>query len=505
MSSSWATASPRSVAAERAGEVDGRQEAVRGADRVDLEACARGRSAPSPAPASAIVADRTRPSPSARTITWPQAILRTVRAVAGVLDEPAGIGGHPRARAQPVAPARRLHDGHDLGAPACQLRRDRQQERAGAGQQHAAARARRPGPWPAPARRRRSSRPGSVQPGKATGGRRRRWPARRPRRAPRARSSPSAAARPARARAHTDAPASTCRAGGGELARSARARRAGSERGASSPTSSKRRRQICPPGAAYSSISTTDAPARAAARAAVIPAGPPPTTATSTYSSITRSSVRAPQAPTYRQLSNVARPRFAICRNSDAPRLTGPPHPSRTLIVNSRRVCHMEASQAASGSRRGGGRRTLSVAAPALAQTPPVIDTTGGKTAAGVRLRGRDPRAGVHRVALRLRQQQRQGHHRDRHQAPEGHQRGPEGAGDHGPEPVLLDARARQRVPAQARLRRRRPARPVAAVLRQLLRPARLRRDPDGHDRDQQLDRAARPSTTSPTTSARRS
>ena len=167
-------------------------------------------------------------------------------------------------------------------------------------------------------------------------------------------------------------------------------------------------------------------------------------------------------------------------------RLTRPPHTSRNQSTRGGGL--HDSQDGESGSpRRWSPHRCRR--APAHAQTPPVIDTTGGKTQPGVRLRRRDPRAGLHRLPLRHRQGRRQRHHRDRHHAPEGHQRGPEGAGGDGPEPVLLDARPRQRVRAQARLRRRRPARPVAAVLRQLLRPARLRRDPDGHGRHQQLDR----------------
>ena len=64
------------LAAERAGEVDGREEAVGGADRVDLEGALLPAGDQS-GPASAIVALCTRPSPSARTITWPQTIRRT--------------------------------------------------------------------------------------------------------------------------------------------------------------------------------------------------------------------------------------------------------------------------------------------------------------------------------------------------------------------------------------------------------------------------------------------
>ena len=60
-------------------------------------------------------------------------------AVTGVVEEPAGMGRHPRGGAQPVAPARRLGDGHNVRTPRLQLRRDGEQERARAGEQHAPA------------------------------------------------------------------------------------------------------------------------------------------------------------------------------------------------------------------------------------------------------------------------------------------------------------------------------------------------------------------------------
>ena len=52
--------------------------------------------------------------------------------------------------------------------------------------------------------------------------------------------------------------------------------------------------------------------------------------------------------------------------------------------------------------------------------------------------------------------------------------------------------RPRQRGRAQAGRGRRRPARPLAALLRQLLRAARLRRRPPRHGRHEQLDRLSR-------------
>ena len=77
MSASWATASPRSSQpSARARSTDG-QEAVGGADGVDLVGALAAGRAPSPRRPAASVADCTRPSPSARTSTWPQAIRRT--------------------------------------------------------------------------------------------------------------------------------------------------------------------------------------------------------------------------------------------------------------------------------------------------------------------------------------------------------------------------------------------------------------------------------------------
>ena len=109
---------------------------------------------------------------------------------------------------------------------------------------------------------------------------------------------------------------------------------------------------------------------------------------------------------------------------------------------------------------------------------------------AGVRLRRRGPRARVHPAARRRPGLGRPARpHVDRAHAPEGHQRGPQGAGHHRPQPVLHDARPRQRGPADRRHRRRRPQRPLAPLLRQLLRPARLRLHPRGDERHRQLDR----------------
>ena len=77
---------------------------------------------------------------------------------------------------------------------------------------------------------------------------------------------------------------------------------------------------------------------------------------------------------------------------------------------------------------------------------------------------------------------------RDRHHPPEGVRAEPEGAGDHRRQPVLHVARPRQRDAVHPHDRRRR-ARQVPALLRQLLRPARLRRDPRALGRHRVLDR----------------
>ena len=66
--------------------------------------------------------------------------------------------------------------------------------------------------------------------------------------------------------------------------------------------------------------------------------------------------------------------------------------------------------------------------------------------------------------------------------------RATEGPGDHRPEPVLHDRLPRQRGAVHRGRRRRRRQRQVAAVLRQLLRAARLRGDPRGDERHRQLD-----------------
>ena len=113
----------------------------------------------------------------------------------------------------------------------------------------------------------------------------------------------------------------------------------------------------------------------------------------------------------------------------------------------------------------------------------------GRRHAAGVRLCRRDAPARVGGRGLRHQPRRRQGPDRDGHHPAEGVGRGPQGAGDHGRQPVLQHARARQRVRAQARHRRRRPPRPLAALLRQLLRAARLRGRAARHGRDEQLDR----------------
>ena len=222
-------------------------------------------------------------------------------AVARVVDQPPGVGGHARRGAQPVAAPGGLGHRHDLGAARRELLGHRQQERARAGQQDAAAgqhalalgqRLR------GPRRHRARERPAGEGDRR---GRRRPWPARRPARARAARrpvsSSVSRVGRRPDGRAREQESTVEAR----QLARTP-ARRARQRGRQASPASSKRRRQICPPGAAYSSISATEAPARRAATAAAIPAGPPPTTTTSTCSS---ARVERPSRSQYRQSSTL--------------------------------------------------------------------------------------------------------------------------------------------------------------------------------------------------------
>ena len=82
---------------------------------------------------------------------------------------------------------------------------------------------------------------------------------------------------------------------------------------------------------------------------------------------------------------------------------------------------------------------------------------------------------------VRLRQEQRQGHHRGRHQAPEGHQRRPEGAGDHATRARTTSTLGRgNQSPSSSATSTVDGLLDLsisAAVLRQLLRPARLRRE----------------------------
>ena len=395
--------------------------------------------------------------------------------------------GHPRPGADPLAAARRLGHRDDLGAARGELRRDRQQERPGARQQNLPAWQRRPGPSPAPVRRPRSSRRAASSRGRRPGGRRRRWRARSPARA-HARDRAGEHQHARLRRAPHGAAGEQLGAGGGERGHSSRAS-AGSERGAASATSSKRRRQIWPPGAAYSSISDHRRPCRRGGDGGGHPRRPAADDGdVDLFSSLT---ARAYVRKCRRHIGSCRRfdARVARCAGTHRARLTSPPRTSRTLMGTRGGLEYGISQSGGWASPRRWSPARWSEAPAAHAQTPPVIDTTGGKT---------QPVFG-YADAIRERVFIESPYDSDKNNVkdiiaidikrPEGHERGPEGAGDHGPEPVLLDARARQRVAAQARLRRRRPARPVAAVLRQLVRPARLRRDPHGHDRDQQLDR----------------
>ena len=143
------------------------------------------------------------------------------------------------------------------------------------------------------------------------------------------------------------------------------------------------------------------------------------------------------------------------------------------------------------GSTAGGSRRSDGCRIPIdrrRGRTPPVIDTTGGKTqpvfgyADAIRERvfidspyDSDKNGVNDIIAIDIKR--------------------PKATNEGLKAPVVMDPSLYYSTLGRGNesqlkrgLRRRRPARPVAAVLRQLLRPARLRRDPHGHDRDQQLD-----------------
>ena len=116
--------------------------------------------------------------------------------------------------------------------------------------------------------------------------------------------------------------------------------------------------------------------------------------------------------------------------------------------------------------RRAGGRRSRH------------HGRSGREDRAGLQLRRRQARAGLGpERGRRPGQQRRHRPHRDRHHPPEGVRAEPEGPGDHRRQPVLHVGRARQRDAVHPHDRRRRAGQ-VPALLRQLLRPARLRGDP---------------------------
>ena len=103
-------------------------------------------------------------------------------------------------------------------------------------------------------------------------------------------------------------------------------------------------------------------------------------------------------------------------------------------------------------------------------------DRRGRQDRSGLRLHAGGPGARVHPAAGRGPGPQRpDGLRHGRHHPAEGVRRRGQGAGDHRSEPVLHDLVPRQRVAVHGGLGRRRCQRPLAVVLRQLLRAARIR------------------------------
>ncbi|CAK7279515.1 hypothetical protein SGPA1_10293 [Streptomyces misionensis JCM 4497] len=153
-----------------------------------------------------------------------------------------------------------------------------------------------------------------------------------------------------------------------------------------------------------------------------------------------------------------------------------PPHPAHALA-----------------SVRRGGRRRPPGRVPHPGRRP---GRATPRERARLLLRPRRPRVrvGGHGPRRGRRRPHRPG--RRRHRPPgRTRPRGPQGARHHGRQPVLLLLRARQREPGQD-VRRRRRHRPDAAVLRQLLRAPRLRRDrrrPRRHQPLRRLRRRRRP------------
>ena len=130
----------------------------------------------------------------------------------------------------------------------------------------------------------------------------------------------------------------------------------------------------------------------------------------------------------------------------------------------------------------------------------------GRKDQGGLRLQDRGQGAGVHPAARDRRRSQRPEDWvtvdiiRPAEAAAD-----QQDAGDHRSQPVLHDAVPRQREPVHGRLERRRHQRPLAAVLRQLLRAARLRLHPRADERHRHHAATAARMHGGPTTSPARS
>ena len=141
----------------------------------------------------------------------------------------------------------------------------------------------------------------------------------------------------------------------------------------------------------------------------------------------------------------------------------------------------------ACGVGRRRGRAGVELCGPGVRAEP--ADRRRRQDGDGLRLRPGDPRARLHPERAGRRSRRRRGSLSDRDHAPARVEPDDEGPGDRRAEPVLHVGLRAVRRRVHRRPRRRRRQRPLAALVRQLLRPARLRGDPGRDGRHRQLDR----------------
>ena len=155
------------LAAERARQVDRGEEAVGGADGVDLEGpLGAGRG-----PVRAGRRDRGAAHPLVAVGAHDHVSPHDpadLRAVLRVVEQALGVGGHPRPDAGQSRRRVASATATTLGSQRGELRGDRQQERPGSGEQDPAA-GNTPWPFASACAPPAVSTPGKVQPGKATG------------------------------------------------------------------------------------------------------------------------------------------------------------------------------------------------------------------------------------------------------------------------------------------------------------------------------------------------